>query len=175
MKKTLMFVTPLILGLPFIGNAASSVDINFKGTVVDGLCSVSLDSQNQEVNFGEILVSRLRDEPSKAIPFSVVLEYCSEGNVLIDFIGQSVQGDADKGAYLAVQGDASGIGINIQRPDGSWLDPHGSVASFGIYTAPLAQGRNTFTFSARVAQLYKNTPATPGDFYSSVTLNLYYP
>lgn len=143
-----------------------SGQITFSGTIIDAACSIASDSENQEIDLGQVSIADLTDadKESKPTPFDITLENCviddtTAKSVSLTFTGPGASFNPD---ILGVTGTASGVGVAIveQNSSGAYL-PLGTPSS----QQNLAAGSNQLHFAAVVKG---DAAPTEGDF-SAVT------
>ncbi|PLR39695.1 long polar fimbrial protein LpfA [Chimaeribacter californicus] len=172
MKKGFVISAIAALVLSQSAFAADNGDgtIRFKGEIVDAPCVVSADSQNQEVNLGQVKTTTLKDPGSKspAKAFQIKLEECdisTKQNVQVQFDGL-----ADDDGRLLVNneaGAATKVAIGL-------FNKAGADIKVGTATAAetLKAGQNVLYYSA--AYVSKEGGATPGYGNSQVDFNVTY-
>ncbi|MFO6296916.1 fimbrial protein [Rahnella selenatireducens] len=152
---------------------ASDGTVNFTGDIVDAPCVVSADTQNQNVNLGQVKSSNFKavKDTSAYKDFKINLEECSTTtlkNADITFRGSS---DTDNKDLLGIgnqSGAAKGVGIEISDAGTAAVIPM-NIASPSY---ALKDGQNTLYFKAR----YVSTLATvtPGHASAQADFQLAY-
>ena len=162
-------ITALVLSHSALAADIGDGTIRFKGEIVDAPCVVSADSQNQEINLGQVKTTTLATAGNKspAKPFQIKLEECditSKKNVQVQFSGL-----ADSDGRLQVNNEA-GAATNVTI---GLFDKTGSDIKVGTATAAetLKAGQNVLYYSA--AYVSKGG-ATPGYANSQVDFDVTY-
>lgn len=143
--------------------------ITFTGSIIDAPCSISSDSDGQEVNLGEISSSALANQgTSTPKNFEIELDNCAlttQKGVSVTFSGAASATNAD---HLGITGTASGASIAL-------TDGGGTPIALGTPSSAqaLQDGTNHLLFSAYMQGDSASAP-TPGDFTSVADFTLAY-
>ncbi|WP_139300282.1 fimbrial protein [Nissabacter archeti] len=162
-------VTALVVSHSAFAADIGDGTIRFKGEIVDAPCVVSADSQNQEINLGQVKATTLATagDKSTAKPFQIKLEECditSKTKVKVQFNGL-----ADADGRLLVNNEA-GAATNVTI---GLFDKAGADIKVGTATAEeiLREGQHVLYYSA--AYVSKGS-ATPGYGNSQVDFDVTY-
>lgn len=175
MKKGFAFPFIATMVLANSAMAASNGDgtVHFKGEIVDAPCVVSADSQNQEVNLGQVktTIFAAKGAKSPSIPFQIKLEECDttkgKTKVSVGFAGIAAAGDATLISINQEAGSATNVGIGIYD--------NKSVAvplNTGSSSTTLVNGQNVLYYSA--SYVSTATGVTPGYGNADVDFNVTY-
>lgn len=146
--------------------------VHFTGEIIDAPCVVSVDSQNQEVNLGQVKSSVFTavGDKSTAKSFQIKLEECDISTMNTAHVVFSGNGDSDDATLVAINneaGSASGVGIGIYDNAGA------SVAlNSGETTETLKAGQTVLYYTARYVQ--SGDSVTTGYGNGEVDFNLTY-
>lgn len=169
-------VMALGMGVALIAGAANAADqghgvINFTGSIIDSPCSISADSDGQDVKLGEISTIALANNgTSTPKNFEIELDNCAlktHNSVSVTFTGAASASNAN---HLGITGTAAGASIAL-------TDGGGKEISLGK-AAPaqtLQDGTNHLLFSAYLQGDGASASVTPGDFTSVADFTLAYP
>lgn len=168
-------VFALGLGAVMVTGAANAADqghgtVRFTGSIIDAPCSISGDSDGQEVNLGEVSSAALAKNGTSAPKnFEIELDNCTastlKSGVSVTFTGAASSKNKD---HLGITGTASGASIAL-------TDGAGNPISLGKASSPQAiqDGTNHLLFSAYLQGDGASAP-TPGDFTSVADFTLAY-
>jgi len=176
-------------------NESSSGSVTFTGSIIDAACSISPDTEDQEVALGQIASAQLQ-KGGKSTPraFSIALENCSiatvnnpnENNddkeddddtpgvsraaaantVTVTFAGTADSTDSN---LLGISGNASGAGVAITDAGGTPIklgQPSSAVT--------LTEGTNTLNFTAYLQGAGTSSVIQTGEFTSIANFTLNY-
>lgn len=173
MKKAIFALSALAV-VSTSAFAANSGDgtIKFTGEIVDSPCTVSTDSQNQEVVLGQVKKSVFTAVGDKSVakPFEIKLEDCditTNTKVNVSFAGV---GDTDNPKLVSVSteaGAATGVGIGIYDNSNTAVD-----MNTGKSTMTLSAGQTVLYYTANYVAT-KDT-VTTGYGNAEVDFNLTY-
>ncbi|QEW32612.1 fimbrial protein [Erwinia billingiae] len=173
-------VLALGMGAVLISGAVNAADdavvkdqghgtVNFSGSIVDSPCSISSNSDGQEVNLGEISSKALENNgTSTPKNFDIELDNCAlttQKGVTVTFSGAAGATNKD---HLGITGTASGASIAITDGSGTPIALNTPSASQTIQN-----GTNHLLFSAYLQGDGASAP-TPGDFASVADFTLAY-
>lgn len=151
MKFVKLAVPAVILAGMFSSVAmASDGTVNFTGDIVNAPCVVSSDTQNLNVNLGQVKSStfaKVKDS-SAYRDFKIVLEECTTTtlkNTNITFRGSSDELNKDLLGIGGQSGAAKGVGIEISDAASATAIPLNKASS----DYALKDGQNTLMFKAR--------------------------
>lgn len=160
-----------------------------RGAVAHSACSVSLDSLNQTVDFGQIPINHFyRPEAEIATaPFKIRIANCSlDGHsrldrhsmnsikyaggytVLARFYGQPV--DKQHPDLLSSELGIQGVGLQIHEAQSSRVLPLNDFSS----PLPLFKGDSEIEFYASLVRYDKSKPVSTGNFAWNVTFEIIY-
>lgn len=123
-----MLATVVAMGMVSMANAAAPVDqghgkVTFKGSIIDAPCSITPETVDQTVDFGQVSNAALKDGNRTAPkPFTIDLENCTfEGDnaknkVTVTFTGDASAVNPDR---LGITGTASGASVAITEANGT--------------------------------------------------------
>lgn len=96
-------------------SAEEYVKVNFTGTVTDATCEIQTDSENPEINLGDLYNKDLADAGSASdwVTFNITLLNCPAGlnNVIAKFSGEA---DASDASLYRNTGDAINVAVELQ-------------------------------------------------------------
>ncbi|NIG46418.1 type 1 fimbrial protein [Enterobacter sp. Acro-832] len=147
--------------------AQADTDVEFSGTLVADPCVVDTDSQEQEIDFGNIASKTFINHESTAPKdFRIRLLECDltlGTQVSVTFLGD--ESLTQPGAF-AVTGDAKGIAVRIEDAEGRTVAPNRAHGA-----GDLLQGETVLAYRARVTA--KNvSEVTEGEFMAVATFAL---
>ncbi|MFU0922363.1 fimbrial protein [Kluyvera sichuanensis] len=176
LKQTYYLFFAGIMLLVFSGRAsADSVVLNFTGTILAGVCSVDLGSQNQSVPMGTISSQNFVNpgDRSSVAPFSITLN-CPDGSVTGATVTFSGTPDTTDQTLLALDnetGMASGVAILLADQNGNKINL-GTASS--VYS--LTQGAsNALQFTAQYTALVGGDSITVGTANATAQFVINYP
>lgn len=160
----------LVLMAGATSHAAQALDLNINGTVVASPCTVDTSSVSQDVDFGMVRNTDLKDAGSVSAwkSFSVNLNNCpaSTTQAQVTFTGNPAQEDA---TMYDNTGTASNVVVQMAADaDKSKLLGNGTSMTVNID----AQHKATYLLAGRLVSINGNTG--PGTFNSVVQLNFTY-
>lgn len=174
--KKVFIISALVAS--FVSLSAFSADngdgtIHFKGELIDAPCVVSADSQNQEVNLGQVKTSvfAAKGDKSPAKPFQIKLEECDltagKTKVSVGFAGTGDTIDPTLVSVANEAGAAGSVGIGIYDNANKLIS-----LNTGASEAPLKTGQTVLYYTAA----YVSTAAavTPGYGNAQVDFNVTY-
>lgn len=160
-----------------------------RGAVAHSACSVSLDSLNQTVDFGQIPLAKFTHSESDVatVPFKIHIANCSlDGHsrpdryslnsvayaggytVLARFYGQPV--DNEHPNLLASESGINGVGLQIHEAQSNKVLPLNDLSS----PLPLFKGDGELLFYASLVRYDKSKPVNTGNFSWNVTFEIIY-
>lgn len=167
--------------------------ITFSGSVIDAPCSIVPDSQNIQVNLGQVSAKSLKDagSTSGAVPITINLTGCAfdappttgstgtnYSKVAVDFPGvpapESSDGTLDNGQIknMASNSPATKVAIQLLKSDASTPVRLGSPPTTGDIHLDTTSGSNQLKFFARIISVAGG--ATSGSVGATVTYKLHY-
>lgn len=165
--------------------------ITFSGSVIDAPCSIVPESQNIQVNLGQISVKSLAaaDKNSDPVPFTINLAQCSFddlGNnstagttnyskVAVEFTGITAPtgGNLNKGEIAnTANNPAENVAIQILKSDASTPVDLSAAPTTGDTTLDTSSATNKLNFFARMMTV--GGAAKPGNVGATVTYKLKY-
>lgn len=176
----IMLAAAISVGMVSMANAAVPADqghgvVRFQGSIIDAPCSITPETADQKVDFGQISNAALQKGGKTAPkPFTIDLENCSfdganaKNKVTVTFTGDASAANPD---LLAMNGTASGASIAITEANGT-LIPLGkdSKATELMNTPSLQQ----LQFSSYVQGDGASAAINVGDFESIANFKLSY-
>lgn len=186
-----MMSTVTAFAAPISTTDAGQGTIQFTGSVIDAPCSIVPESQNIQVNLGQVNLKTLdqTDKTSSAVPFTINLTGCSfeaptnpsttvqYSKVAVTFPGtNSPTGGANKGEIVNGATDAAGnVVIQLLKGDGtspvdlSKVDPAAGDADNIQLDSTSATSKLQF-----YARMMATGVATAGNVGATVTYKLHY-
>lgn len=162
--------------------------IQFTGSVIDAPCNIPPDSQNIQVNLGQVNKKTLAaiGNYSSAVPVTINLTGCSftEGStstVPLSKVGVSFpdavapsNGSLDEGeiAINATDDAATNVAIQFLKSDGSKMPILTGTPTAGDIQLDTGSSTNKLSFYARMIAV--GGGATPGSVGATVTYKLHY-
>lgn len=147
--------------------------VNYKGAVVSAPCSVSVDSQNQQITMGQVRAEEFKGlgSWSQAQAFTIKLENCDSALApTASALFKGVTDGKDPQVFAAGygQGGAKGVGLGIFDSQGNLIVPNSAPITF----SSLISGSNTLSFSAK----YRATDTTvlAGSANTTVSFEMVY-
>ncbi|MEJ8676854.1 fimbrial protein [Chromobacterium amazonense] len=144
----------MLAALAIIAPLAQAEDgkLDVYGELVIGACGLDPNSQRLEVGLGLVSTQRFRQigDRSQPIPFDIRLIECSistQTTVAVRFTGPR---DRENPSLMAITGNAVGIGIRLQSPNGTDI----TLGEYSPLTG-LTNGTNNLRFNA----MYESTRA----------------
>ena len=172
--KYQVLATVVMVALSGSAIAANSGDgsVKFLGEIVDAPCTISTDSQNQEVNLGQVkkTVFAAAGDKSTATAFEIKLEDCDittkkKVNVNFSGVGDAVQSDLI--SVNTESGAATGVGIGIYDNTNTLIP-----MNTGKSTTTLAAGQTVMYYTA--SYVATSATVTTGYGNAEVDFNLTY-
>ncbi|EBS6881400.1 long polar fimbrial protein LpfA [Salmonella enterica] len=172
---------------------AGSGTISFSGSVIEAPCSIVPQSQNIQVNLGQVSVKSLTaaDKYSGAVPFSIDLTGCSfdtppasggtgtnYSKVAVDFTGSGLTsptgGSLTKGeiANTASDNPAGHVAIQLLKSDASTPVDLSKAPTAGDIALDTSSTTSQLKFYARMYTL--GEAATSGNVGATITYKLKY-
>ncbi|MFT2797386.1 fimbrial protein [Serratia sp. N21D137] len=153
-----------------MSSTLQATNLNINGTVVASSCNVDSGSVNQDVDFGPLRSSDLKDNGTATIwiPFTVRVTQCpiSTNRVTATFSGTPSTDDI---TLFANSGTAGNVAVQIaQNADKSVVQGNGSSMTMNVD----AQHNAVFDLASRIYSVHGNT--TAGSFNSTVLINFTY-
>lgn len=164
--------------------------ITFSGSVIDAPCSIVPESQNIQVNLGQISVKSLAaaDKNSDPVPFTINLAQCSfddtssntppatnYSKVAVEFTGITAPtgGNLNKGEIAnTANNPAENVAIQILKSDASTPVDLSVAPTTGDTTLDTSSATNKLNFFARMMTV--GGAAKPGNVGATVTYKLKY-
>lgn len=173
----IMLASVMAMGLSSFAHAADQGQgrVTFTGSIIDAPCSVSPDSENQEVSLGQIAKSVLDNGgKSAAQKFAIKLTDCdfsspgATNKISATFSGVSANAN---NTLINISGQAIGAGVGIQTYQGEQV----TLGQATNAVALLGSGDQELEFSAFLQGLNNATaPITEGDFSAVANFQLAY-
>lgn len=178
MSKLVKISALSVILAAFGANAADlgSGEINFKGTVVDAPCGITVDTATQTVDFGQISKSVLSSgSTSVQKPLEIKLTQCDAATlakgVQVTFSGNTSSAAGEGGTSTPVLNEL----VTAGPTNTAIVINNGSDVQFGNATdfMKLTAGDNTLRFQTWVKQATGKTVAA-GDFNAVANFQLNY-
>lgn len=160
----------LIIVAGTMSGAVQAVNLNIAGNVVASACNVASGSVNQDVDFGQLRSTDLKEAGTATgwEPFTVKLTHCpaSTSKVTVTFSGAP---SADDATLFANSGTAENVGVQlVQDANKAAVQGNGSSMTVNVD----AQHEATYALAGRIYSVNGNTVA--GTFSSVVVMNFTY-
>ena len=145
-----LILATLISGAMSASAIAAPVDagqgtVTFYGSIIDAACGIAPESTDQTVNLGQVASAQLAGGgTSRPVPFSIELVDCdteTQKTATVTFTGGVNPNLADS---LAIQGQASGAGVQIAGLNGVPVKLDGTKGT----DVKIQDGDNSLLFSA---------------------------
>ncbi|HGM5490612.1 TPA: fimbrial protein [Serratia fonticola] len=150
--------------------AVQAANINIAGNVVASACNVASESVSQDIDFGQLRSTDLKDAGTATVwqPFTVKLTHCplSTSKVTVTFSGSP---STDDPALFANSGTAKNVGVQVVQ-DANKMLVQGNGSSMTVNVD--AQHEATYALAARVYSVNGDTVA--GTLSSVVVMNFTY-
>ncbi|MDT1068431.1 fimbrial protein [Providencia stuartii] len=176
MKKIIL--ASLISGAMSASAMAATEDagqgtVTFYGSIIDAACGIAPESTDQTVNLGQVASAQLEVKDgvagtSRPVPFTIELIDCNaetQDTATVTFTG-GVNPNLDDS--LAIQGQASGAGVQIAGLDGVPVKLDGSKGT----SLNIQNGDNSLLFSAYLKG--DGQPIVPGEFTALANFTMSY-
>ncbi|HFQ2072986.1 fimbrial protein [Providencia stuartii] len=173
MKKIIL--ATLISGAMSASAMAAPVDagqgtVTFYGSIIDAACGIAPESTDQTVNLGQVASAQLEatDGTSRPVPFTIELIDCNaetQKTATVTFTGGVNPNLPDS---LAIQGQASGAGVQIAGLDGVPVKLDGTKGT----DLKIQNGDNSLLFSAYLKG--DGQPIVPGEFTALANFTMSY-
>lgn len=164
-KSTLLMI---IVGL--ISHAVQATDLNISGTVVASPCTVDTASVSQEVDFGQLRSTDLKEAGTASVwqPFEVKLINCPQSTTTAKVTFSGIPAAEDATLY-ANTGTASNVAVQM-APNADKSQVLGNTSSMTVNID--AQHNATYALAGRLYSVNGNTG--PGTFSGIVQMNFTY-
>ena len=174
-NTALIIVAPCLLSLFLsVAQATDAIAgwgrVNMQGAIIDTACAIAVESREQTIDMDTVpLADIIRDGQGRSKPFSIDLINCiTERPGKEDWKQFQVTFDGEReGDLFGVNGDASGVGLQI-------IDAGGNIATPG-HALPLMDvtpGDRQLNYTLK---LVANSHALKaGDYFSSIRFRLDY-
>ncbi|HEM6846534.1 type 1 fimbrial protein [Providencia rettgeri] len=148
---------------------SKDTDIHFYGTLISEPCTLSLDSEEQLIDFGPIIKSTFNNNTVAAKRnVNITLNGCDIS--ISKFVKFTFHGDkfSDNEELFAVTGEAKGIAIKLISEDGDNISPDVPMSDI-----ELSSGTNQLNIEAMLVG-YDLSKISTGSFSSVVTFSMSY-
>ncbi|WP_312414902.1 fimbrial protein [Pseudescherichia sp.] len=137
-------------------SAGENIQVNFTGTVSDATCEIQTDSQNPEVNLGELYNQDLEEAGSASewVNFNITLFNCPPALKTVSAAFSGTPDGNDASLYKST-GDASNVAVELQDQNTQRALGHGAVDTVNI----LPSGNAVFNLQARAKTVVGNVTA----------------
>lgn len=152
-------------------NALSSVKMT--GSIIETACAIDVGSRDQTINMGSLSLSDIRrDGQGPVHPFVIklvncVLERQNPNKPNWQYFRVTFDGAHQSGLF-SVNGQAKGVGLQIQRNDDGTIIVPGQALSDQILT----KGSRDLAYSLRLVA--NHSPLVSGQYYSQLRFKLDY-
>lgn len=165
-----LITSMLLVAAGMMSSAVQAADLNINGTVVANPCMVDSASVNQDVDFGQLRATDLKEAGSASgwQQFTVKLTHCpvSTSKATVTFTGTPSTDDA---TLFANSSTAQNVAVQmVQDADRSVVQGNGSKMTANVD----AQHSAIYNLAARLYSVQGNVVA--GTFTSVVLLNFTY-
>jgi type 1 fimbria pilin len=166
----------IFLMAPFTSQAANIAQgwgrVNMQGAIIDTACAIAVESRDQTIDLGIVPVADIiRDGHGRSKPFTIELVNCElerEGNKLPDWKNFQVTFDGDsEGALFGVQGDASGVALQINESSG-----HAAIPGSPLPLRNITPGAMQLNYTMKLVA--NNHALKAGNYFSSIRFKLDY-
>lgn len=152
-----------------VSPAQADTDIEFTGTLVADPCQVATDSEDQQVEFGNIVAKTFLTQnstPPKMFTLRLVECDLSMGStVSVTFLGDEAL--TQPGTFATI-GEAKGIAIRLRDSEGNPVVPNEPLPAAGVL-----EGETVLVWQAQVTTR-DSREVTEGEFLSTVTFSMAY-
>lgn len=148
-----------------LSNFANANSVRLSGSIIETACAIDVGDRDQTIDMGSLpLIDIRRDGQGPAYPFVIrlvncVLERNNPKTPNWQYFRVTFDGPHSKGVFL-VQGQAKGVGVQIQRDDGEV-----AVPGKGMSTQLLTSGTRDLAYKLR---LVANNEALASGQYSTL-------
>ncbi|MEY0304810.1 fimbrial protein [Providencia manganoxydans] len=169
-----LILATLISGAMSASAIAAPVDagqgtVTFYGSIIDAACGIAPESTDQTVNLGQVASAQLAGGgTSRPVPFSIELVDCdteTQKTATVTFTGGVNPNLADS---LAIQGQASGAGVQIAGLNGVPVKLDGTKGT----DVKIQDGDNSLLFSAYLKG--DSTTVVTGEFTALANFTMSY-
>ncbi len=142
--------------------------VNFKGSVVDAPCSISVETKDQLVEFGAVASTGFTGVGSTVTTkkFPIVLENCAVGTYTKTSIRFDATPDGEHIKLTPDIGVAKGVAVQLLYPDGSPV-----LLGYDSLSTNLNNGSNTLQFGARYIQTAAAVTTGPANAQAQFTVS----
>lgn len=159
--------------------------VRVNATLVDSPCSLSMESENQEIPLGAVPRWQLNKtgDLSEPVKFHLILEDCmveetlraaeygdnlmwlpGQPSVMLSFIGEEATHSPD---LFQIHGQAKGVALRLEDAEHHQIHPAERTRPQILYP-----GRNVLSFDAQLSRL--NAPLVEGHFRTVISFALEY-
>jgi len=137
-------------------SAGGNIIVNFTGTVSDATCEIQTDSQNPEVNLGELYNKDLEEAGSASewVSFNITLFNCPPALKTVSATFSGTPDGKDASLYKST-GDASNVAVELQDQNTQSVLGNGTVDAVNISSS----GNAVFNLQARAKTVTGNVTA----------------
>lgn len=147
--------------------------VKMSGSIIETACAIDVGSRDQTINMGSLSLSDIRrDGQGPVHPFVIklvncVLERQNPNKPNWQYFRVTFDGAHQHGLF-SVNGQAKGVGLQIQRNDGGEIIVPGQALS----AQTLTQGSRDLAYELRLVA--NHTPLVSGQYYSQLSFKLDY-
>lgn len=151
-------------------NAQGSVKMS--GTIIETACAIDVGSRDQTIDMGSLALTDIRRDGQGPVRHfvirlaSCVLERQNPSKPNWQYFRVTFDGTHKRGLF-GVNGQAKGIGLQIQHDDGEI-----AVPGQGMSAGTLTSGTRDLTYQLRLVA--DQTPLVSGQYYSQLRFKLDY-
>lgn len=174
MKETMGFI-PSVIGLFCVAVsscAGANVSVKVHGTIVEAACAIDVGSRDQTIEMGSLPISSLyRDGQGPIRPFHIRLVNCvlarqNPAKPNWQYFRVTFDGAQSHGLFR-VDGQAAGVGLQIQRADGEIALPGKAMSR-----QSLSEGERELSYRLRLVANHEALAA--GEHTSQLRFKLDY-
>ena len=176
MRTSHVFMLVISCLFPLSALSLSPIDgvfrgrVNMQGAIIDDACAISVESSEQTIDMETIpLAEIIRDGMGRSKIFSILLVRCSterSGKGSVKKFRITFDGERD-GELFGVNGDASGVALQITDVNGKVAIPGGTMP---LEAMDVDNGKLNYTLKLKSNQ----RALKAGDYFSSIRFKLDY-
>ncbi|MDR2225285.1 MAG: type 1 fimbrial protein [Providencia sp.] len=172
MNRFLTFIVTLSL-FHFKALAANSLDVEFRGILINTSCQIASESVNQKIILNNLRWQFINENTFSVItPFSIAIDKCSDTDIKksVKLTWESNQLVNIEGVYYLSTKGSSGVFIGILDKEGKpiiWNKPM-TVGEISV-----AENKQQFDFGVLVRKPFSED-VNVGDFSGTVTFSVEY-
>ncbi|MGO2333436.1 fimbrial protein [Providencia sp.] len=162
-----------VWAITVISSANAQGEVKLRGSIIETACAIDVGSRDQTIDMGSLsLIQIRRDGQGPARPFVIrlvncVLEHPNPNQANWQYFRVTFDGPQLRGLFH-VQGQAKGVGLQIQRDD----DGEIAVPGEGMSTQSLMPGTRDLVYQLRLVA--NHDPLASGQYTSLLRFKLDY-